>query len=90
MSDREADGTLAGEGGVEMAPRHDGAIERTGESPMRSPSAASALRGFDRSECGNGPDEHGEWPCDPQVAFGGAVAECSVCGRVARWEPGDE
>lgn len=40
---------------------------------------------FARSDCGNGPDEYGNWPCDPQVAFGGQFAECQTCGRVAAW-----
>jgi hypothetical protein len=31
-------------------------------------------------DCPNGPDEDGNWPCDPQ-GYGG-VAECQVCGRV--------
>jgi hypothetical protein len=32
------------------------------------------------SDCPNGPDEEGNWPCDPQGYFG--VMECQVCGRV--------
>lgn len=35
------------------------------------------------NECTNGPDEMGNWPCDPQGYFG--VAECQVCGRVGAW-----
>jgi hypothetical protein len=33
-----------------------------------------------RMDCPNGPDEDGNWPCDPKGYFG--VAECQVCGRV--------
>jgi hypothetical protein len=33
-----------------------------------------------QSDCPNGPDEYGNWPCDPQGYFG--VYECQVCGRV--------
>jgi hypothetical protein len=41
---------------------------------------------FDHSECGNGPDEYGNWPCEPQVIFGSNDAECQTCGRVAAWK----
>lgn len=34
------------------------------------------------TECSNGPDEDGNWPCDPQVTLDGGWAECRVCGRV--------
>jgi hypothetical protein len=44
----------------------------------------------EKGECANGPDEHGNWPCDPQVLFGGKLAECQVCGRVAAWGHDDE
>jgi hypothetical protein len=40
---------------------------------------------LDKSDCGNGPDEYGNYPCDPKVLFGGGFAECRVCGRVAPW-----
>lgn len=40
---------------------------------------------FDLDHCGNGPDEEGNWPCDPQVIYGGGWAECAVCGRQGRW-----
>lgn len=40
---------------------------------------------FDRCVCDNGPDEYGNWPCDPQVVFGDKWAVCSVCGREAAW-----
>lgn len=40
---------------------------------------------FGRNECPNGPDEDGNWPCDPQVTYGGGWAECSVCGRAGAW-----
>ena len=33
-----------------------------------------------RMDCPNGPDEEGNWPCDPQGYFG--ALECQVCGRV--------
>ena len=35
------------------------------------------------TDCPNGPDEYGHYPCDPKV-YGG-IAECRVCGRIARW-----
>jgi hypothetical protein len=40
---------------------------------------------YDRGGCPNGPDEHGDYPCDPKVLFGLREAECQVCGRVAAW-----
>jgi len=45
----------------------------------------SRVAAFDKSDCPNGPDEHGDWPCDPKVLFGGREAECQACGRVAAW-----
>jgi hypothetical protein len=45
---------------------------------IRVPAAAD-------SKCPNGPDEDGTWPCNPQVLYGLAEAECQVCGRVAAW-----
>ncbi len=36
-----------------------------------------------RGECPNGPDEYGNWPCDPKGYFG--VAECQVCGFIGKW-----
>lgn len=46
---------------------------------------------FDKSDCGNGPDEYGNWPCDPEVVFGDKWAVCSVCGREAAWgEPKEQ
>jgi hypothetical protein len=36
-------------------------------------------------DCPNGPDEYGNWPCDPKGYFG--VAECQVCGRVGLMRP---
>lgn len=44
------------------------------------------------SGCPNGPDEYGNWPCDPVVVdYEGRDpdAECLVCGRVARWTDPD-
>lgn len=34
-------------------------------------------------KCTNGPDEHGHYPCDPQILFSGdwTVSECQACGR---------
>ena len=32
------------------------------------------------SDCLNGPDEDGSWPCDPRGYFG--IFECQICGRV--------
>ncbi len=43
---------------------------------------------FDRADCTNGPDEDGNWPCDPAVLFGSREAECQTCGRVAAWGAG--
>lgn len=43
---------------------------------------------FDRGDCTNGPDEHGNWPCDPKVISGLDEAECQACGRVAAFIPG--
>ena len=40
---------------------------------------------FGLGDCPNGPDEDGTWPCDPQVAFGGGVAECQTCGRIGKF-----
>jgi len=40
---------------------------------------------FYRGDCSNGPDEDGNWPCDPKVLFGLNEAECQVCGRIAAW-----
>lgn len=40
---------------------------------------------FGLSDCPNGPDEDGTWPCDPQVVFGGGWAQCQVCGREGNW-----
>jgi hypothetical protein len=37
----------------------------------------------DMSECPNGPDEDGNWPCNPKGYFG--VAECQVCGWIGAW-----
>lgn len=33
--------------------------------------------------CPNGPDEHGNYPCEPKGYFG--IAECQVCGRIGTW-----
>lgn len=41
---------------------------------------------YDREGCTNGPDEQGNWPCDPQVIYGADEAECQVCGRIAAWK----
>jgi hypothetical protein len=55
-------------------------------SPERIVVFASArVALFDKGDCPNGPDEDGDWPCDPQVLFGGREAECQTCGRVAAW-----
>ena len=35
------------------------------------------------SDCPNGPDEDGNWPCDPKGYFG--VAECQTCGQIGQW-----
>lgn len=40
---------------------------------------------FDRGDCTNGPDEYGNYPCEPHVLFGANEAECQTCGRVAAW-----
>lgn len=64
------------------SPRHQAWVlldERLG--PARSRKTA-----FDHNGCTNGPDEEGNWPCDPLVVFGGTEAECQVCGRVAAWD----
>ncbi len=51
------------------------------------PSVSKARReAFDRSDCTNGPDEYGNWPCDPRVLYGDDQAECQTCGRVAAWK----
>ena len=48
--------------------------------------AEGRREGFDRSDCSNGPDEYGNWPCEPQRLFGSDEAECQTCGRVATWK----
>lgn len=40
---------------------------------------------YDLGGCPNGPDEYGNYPCDPKVLYGGGMAECQVCGRLAVW-----
>jgi len=35
------------------------------------------------NECPNGPDEDGNWPCDPKGYFG--VVECQTCRRIGVW-----
>ena len=56
-------------------------------SSSRPPITSGATRqeAYDLGTCPNGPDEYGNWPCDPKVLFGGGYAECQVCGRVAAW-----
>lgn len=39
--------------------------------------------------CGNGPDEQGNWACDP-VDNGDGTASCSVCSWTGAWRPGQE
>lgn len=42
---------------------------------------------LDKTDCTNGPDEDGNWPCDPKVIYDGREAECQTCGAVAAWRP---
>lgn len=55
---------------------------------MQTPNRSAATRRELRqkasevvTDCANGPDEYGNYPCDPQVTFGGGWAVCAVCGR---------
>jgi hypothetical protein len=75
-SEREAVGSQA-------APR--GAAHGSPSPPLNGALRLERVELFDRSDCPNGPDEYGNWPCDPQVLLGGHEAECQVCGRVAAW-----
>lgn len=46
------------------------------------------VEAYDIDDCPNGPDEYGNWPCEPKVLLGGGWAECAICGRVAAWNYG--
>jgi hypothetical protein len=55
--------------------------------PTTAANEAERKAAYDHSDCPNGPDEHGNYPCDPQVLLGGGQAECQTCGRIAAWQP---
>lgn len=40
----------------------------------------------DSASCPNGPDEYGDYPCDPDP-HGDGTATCAVCGWRGRWLP---
>ena len=67
-----------------------GRSERSSSDAQIAANRHERVAALDKSDCPNGSDGDGNYPCDPKVLYGGGMAECQTCGRVAAWKETDD